>query len=315
VTTLYELFKKRESLTPNNRYLGWKATSTTPYQYITFREASVQVQELGSSLITAFGLEPAKENYVGIFARNRVEWVLTQLACEHYSLVSVPLYDTLGEEAISFILLQTGVTVVVCDDSAKALHLMGHKSSLKSIIVIDAISEEVRAKAAELGISVFSFDSAKEIGRKNPKKPVPPKSDDITTICYTSGTTGTPKGAMITHKNIVVIVTTMMHYLHGSGRVKDGEEAHISYLPLAHMFERAVQATMLGLGARIGFFQGDVRKLVDDIKEVKPTIFCTVPRLLNRIYGKINEQIESSSSVKKALFKWAFSHKEKEILS
>jgi long-chain acyl-CoA synthetase len=81
------------------------------------------------------------------------------------------------------------------------------------------------------------------------------------------------------------------------------------------MFERAAQATMLGLGARIGFFQGDIRILVDDIKEVKPTIFCTVPRLLTRIYSKITEQIEGSSSLKKAIFKWAFAQKEKEVLA
>jgi long-chain acyl-CoA synthetase len=81
------------------------------------------------------------------------------------------------------------------------------------------------------------------------------------------------------------------------------------------MFERAAQATMMGLGARIGFFQGDILKLVDDIKEIKPTIFCTVPRLLNRIYGKINQQVESSSNLKKTIFKWAFAKKEKEVLA
>jgi long-chain acyl-CoA synthetase len=81
------------------------------------------------------------------------------------------------------------------------------------------------------------------------------------------------------------------------------------------MFERIAQATMLGVGARIGFFQGDVRNLLDDIKEIKPTIFCTVPRLLNRIYSKITEQVEASSSLKKAIFKFAFAQKEKELLA
>ncbi len=89
----------------------------------------------------------------------------------------------------------------------------------------------------------------------------------------------------------------------------------MSYLPLAHMFERAAQATMMGLGARIGFYQGDITKLIDDIKEIKPTIFCTVPRLLNRIYGKITQQIESSSHIKRAIFKLAFARKEREVMA
>ncbi len=212
VKTLYELFKKRQSLTPNNRYLGWKATKTTPYQWLNYSQAGEAAEQLGSAFVS-FGLKPATEAYVGIFAKNRVEWVLTQLATEHFSLVNVPLYDTLGAEAISFILVQTQLKVVVCDDSDKAMQLMGSKSSLETVIVIDAISEDVRNRAAELNIRVLTFEEAKAVGKANLQKPVPPKTDDLTTICYTSGTTGTPKGAMVTHKNIVSIVTHMLMIL------------------------------------------------------------------------------------------------------
>jgi long-chain acyl-CoA synthetase len=72
------------------------------------------------------------------------------------------------------------------------------------------------------------------------------------------------------------------------GIVKPGEERYLSYLPLAHMFERVCQAVLISLGGRIGFFQGDVRKLINDMQELKPTIFCTVPRLLNRIYSSVS---------------------------
>ena len=90
-------------------------------------------------------------------------------------------------------------------------------------------------------------------------------------------------------------------------------DRYLSYLPLAHMFERVSQATVLMMGGKIGFYQGDIKKLVDDMKELKPTIFCTVPRLLNRIYSKINENLEKSSPIKRAIFKYSFAQKEKEV--
>ena len=95
---------------------------------------------------------------------------------------------------------------------------------------------------------------------------------------------------MITHENVVSIASSMLVYIKNSGLVKEGQERYISYLPLAHMFERVCQTVLLSLGGSIGFYQGDIKKLIDDIKEVQPTIFCTVPRVLNRVYSKVSPQ-------------------------
>jgi len=311
--TLYEVFKKGKQLSNDGNYLGWKPSEKEPYKWLKYSEVEKIAQEIGSAFIE-LGLEPAKEGFVGIFARNRVEWLLTEVATNGYSFTNVPLYDTLGSEAISYILVQTQLRIVVCDDSAKAIQLMNSKSSLEHIVVIEKITDEVRTKAADLGIKIHSFEELKEIGRKNLKNPIPAKPDDLATICYTSGTTGTPKGAMITHQNIVSIVSTVLFYMKKTRIILDGEERYLSYLPLAHMFERCAVAVLTCMGGEIGFYQGDVRKLIDDMKEVRPTIFCTVPRLLNRIYAKVTENLEKSSSFKKNVFKWAFAQKEKEVM-
>lgn len=313
--TLYEFFLKARKLSNDGDYLGWKTSATTPFKWLKYSQVNDIIEQVGSAFVH-FGLEPSKETFIGIFAKNRPEWCMTANACEAYSFVSVPLYDTLGDEAINFILLQTELKLVVCDDSSKAMHLMNSSSNLKYIVIIESITDEVRNKAQESNIKVFSYEQLKEIGKNNLTKPVPPKPDDLATICYTSGTTGKPKGALISHANFISIASSMLTYVE-KARYMNGDEQHryLSYLPLAHMFERISQATVVGMGGKIGFYQGDIKLLVEDMKELKPTIFCTVPRLLNRIYSKINDNIEKSSSLKKAIFKYSFAQKEKEVLA
>lgn len=211
--------------------------------------------------------------------------------------------------------MQTELKVVVCDDSEKALQLMNNKSNIEYIVVIESINNDALNKAKEMNITLISFENVKEKGLANLKKPIPPKPDDLATVCYTSGTTGTPKGALITHKNVISVASSMLQYIKSTKLINEGEERYISYLPLAHMFERVCQAVIVATGGRIGFYQGDIKKLVDDMKEVKPTIFCTVPRLLNRIYAKIRDNLDKAPAYKKVLFKWAFSNKEKEVLN
>jgi len=310
--TLHEIFLKATKLSNDGDYLGWKPSANEPFKWLKYSQVGEIAEEIGSAFIH-LGLEPSKENYIGIFAKNRPEWVMTATACEGYSFVSVPLYDTLGDEAINFILLQTELKLVVCDDSSKALHLMNSNTSLKHIVVIEKITDEARSRAADINVQIMSFEELKKIGRENKKITVPPKPDDLATICYTSGTTGKPKGALITNANFVSIASSMLTYVEKTGLMDKEQDRYLSYLPLAHMFERVSQATIVSMGGKIGFYQGDIKKLVDDMKELKPTIFCTVPRLLNRIYSKINDNLEKSPAYKKAIFKYSFAQKEKMV--
>ena len=137
-----------------------------------------------------------------------------------------------------------------------------------------------------------------------------PGWDDLATICYTSGTTGQPKGVMLTHGNLLSDAGSVV-YLGKKGRIFDirPDDVHISYLPLAHMFERIVMCFVLLNGAQIGFYSGDTAKLLEDIAVLRPTLFISVPRLLNRVFDKVTASVEAKGGISKMLFDMAYSSK------
>jgi len=123
----------------------------------------------------------------------------------------------------------------------------------------------------------------------------------VHTICYTSGTTGVPKGVVLTHANLVANAAG----IHGYAEILPSD-VYLSYLPLAHIYERVNQLVLLVSGAGIGFYGGDVLKIVDDIQALRPTIFASVPRLWNRIYDRVTATIAEAGPVAQGLFNAAF---------
>ena len=111
--------------------------------------------------------------------------------------------------------------------------------------------------AAERGIVVLDWRATESLGRKNPRRSSPPSPDSLATICYTSGTTGDPKGALLNHRHLACMVRCM----EVAGTSIDNQDIHISYLPLAHIFERMLHIALIHGGARIGFYSGNGREL------------------------------------------------------
>ncbi|CAH9092799.1 unnamed protein product, partial [Cuscuta epithymum] len=102
---------------------------------------------------------------------------------------------------------------------------------------------------------------------------------------YTSGTTGDPKGVLISNNSIVTLIAGVKRLLEGADESLTMNDVYLSFLPLAHIFDRVIEECFINHGASIGFWRGDVKLLVEDIAELKPTIFCAVPRVLERIYS------------------------------
>ncbi|KAB0350412.1 hypothetical protein FD754_015269 [Muntiacus muntjak] len=184
------------------------------------------------------------------------QWVISEFACYTYSMVSVPLYDTLGAEAVIYIVNKADISTVICDTPQKALVLIsnvekGLTPGLKLVILMDPFEDDLKRRGEKCGVEILSLFDAE------------PNPEDVT----------------------------------------------ISYLPLAHMFERVT--VVYSCGAKVGFFQGDIRLLPDDMKTLKPTLFPTVPRLLNKVYDKV--QNEAKTPLKKFLLNLAVASKLSEM--
>ena len=254
-----------------------------------------KVDAVGSAL-AQFELAPAGADghaLVGIFGKNRWEWSCAQLALWSQSVVSVPLYDTLGASAVAYIVAQTGMSTVFCS-KVETAKLLAYRTaaaagsdaafaSLRYIIQFEDASEAGKAAAAADGVTLRSFKELEDAGRLNPRAHKAPAPTDYAIICYTSGTTGQPKGAIITHGNMVADAGNAVF----SGLNISAADIHLSYLPMAHVFEQLVACALSMVGAAVGFYQGDTLKILDDIGALRPTIFPSVPRLFNRIYDKI----------------------------
>uniref|UniRef100_A0A3Q3J4M4 Long-chain-fatty-acid--CoA ligase n=1 Tax=Monopterus albus TaxID=43700 RepID=A0A3Q3J4M4_MONAL len=306
--TMYEVFQRGLKVSGNGPCLGYRKPGR-PYQWLKYRQVSDRAEHLGSGLLHR-GLKPNTDTLIGIFAQNRPEWVIGELACYTYSMVAVPLYDTLGPEALVFVIELAEISTVLCDNQNKAETLLqnrerGQTPVLKTIIIMDPLSSELVERGAKCGVDIVSMQEVEVMHLVGPPKP-----EDLSIICFTSGTTGNPKGAMLTHENVVSDAAGVLRSFETS-LSPDAQDVSISFLPLAHMFERVVQTVVYGAGARVGFFQGDVRLLADDMKTLQPTIFPVVPRLLNRIYDKV--QSEAKSPFKKWLLNFAVQRKFAEV--
>jgi long-chain acyl-CoA synthetase len=150
------------------------------------------------------------------------------------------------------------------------------------------------AIAANVGITIHYMGDVEALGAASPLPMRAPTPDDIVTINYTSGTTGNPKGVVLTHRAAVAAAST--------GRVVTGDggpgDVICSYLPLAHIYERNVEHGAFFSGSAIGYFHGDVLGLVDDMKLLRPTMFVSVPRLYNRFGSVIRAQAVDAPGVK-----------------
>ncbi|XP_061627734.1 long-chain-fatty-acid--CoA ligase 1a isoform X8 [Phyllopteryx taeniolatus] len=240
--TIYEAFLRGLRVSNNGPCLGARKPNR-PYEWQSYREVADRAENVGSALLHK-GHAQSGDKFIGIFAQNRPEWTISELACYTYSLVAVPLYDTLGAEAISYIIDKVSISTVICDVPEKARMILDcfaeKERTVKTIVVMEPFDGELVARGQTCGVEVLSLKEFEDLGKANYRDPMPPKAEDLALICFTSGTTGNPKGAVLTHGNIIANTAAFLKITEVHCML-DCRDVLVSYLPLAHMLERVVQ--------------------------------------------------------------------------
>ncbi len=235
-----------------------------------------------------------------VLSENRPEWVISDIANLCLGGITVPIYTSLVPEQIKYIIDDSDAKIVVVSDQSQWQKIEAIKPQLTKVTsYITCLSE------APEGVLTFAqvLERGRKMDKQNPglfeKMALEVKPDAIASIIYTSGTTGPPKGVMLTHSNIFSNVKTCSSIL----PFKDTDTV-LSFLPLSHIFERMAMFLYLNNGMSIGFAES-IDTLGENLLEVRPHIMVNVPRVLEKIYAKVIDNVQASSSLKRKIFFWA----------
>ena len=262
-------------------------------------EVSEIVNKLSSGLLYSgigpgdFSIEGREK--VAVISKNRPEWVMLDLAVQRVGGILVPIYPTISDIELEFILRDANVKLVFVNDRdlfEKVNRIKEKLPNLKEIISFEKIEGVKHWEDILLPLTENILSEIKTISDQI-------KTEDLLTIIYTSGTTGTPKGVMLSHRNILSNVLDSMPCFPPGENLKS-----LSFLPLNHIFERMTTFLYLFKGTSI-FFAESIELIPQNLKEVKPNLFATVPRLLEKVYEKIMEKGSELTGVKRWLFFWA----------
>ncbi|MBF0102028.1 MAG: long-chain fatty acid--CoA ligase [Desulfobacterales bacterium] len=273
------------------------------WESATWNEYYQRARTVGLAL---YDIGIKKGDRVALLSENRLEWLYTDMGVLGIGGCVVPIYTTLLADEIEYIVQHSGAKVIVVEDRQqlnKVLGLIEKCPSLERIVVIE------KDDIYEPHYFLTPFDALMEQGQQlfssNPARFETLASDvnpeDLATIVYTSGTTGTPKGAMVTHKNIMAVIHSLDAI---RPRYATDQDNSVPFLPLSHVFERAAghfYGMYVGVTAS---YAGGINTILDDFKEKRPTIVLAVPRVCEKVYQRILARVKSQPFLQQQMFYW-----------
>jgi len=289
-TRVFDLLQHQLATFPKADSLAAKVNGT--WKKWSTQDFLDDANSIGKGLV-ALGVKPGDR--VAIVSPNRPEWVLSDYACQHIGAISVPLYPTITAEDYAFIFADSG---------AKVVFVSAQEQYEKAVEAIATLEEKPALYTYDRIDGALNLEDLKVGGEQVPNQELLDRQavvapQDLFTIIYTSGTTGRPKGVMLTHDNLI-------KNIEGSGTCMPVDEnaRALSFLPLCHVYERMALGIYVRFGVSV-YFAESMETIGDNLKEVKPQLFTTVPRLLEKVYDKIVAKGYELTGIKRALFFWA----------
>jgi long-chain acyl-CoA synthetase len=290
-----EMWRRRVAKTPTRS--AFRFHDGADWKPMTFAEADVAAREIAAGLVAA-GLAPGER--VCLLSQTRLEWALCDLAILLAGGVTVPIYASNTPEQCEFILRDAGAKLAIVEDDAQRDKIGAIRTRLPALAGVVQIAGQAPVPDARALEQLR--DSGRQALQADPGllaargEPAP---DSLFTIVYTSGTTGTPKGVVLTHDNLVAAVCS-------GGRavqVGEGDEQYL-FLPLAHILGREMVWAGLQLGYGTAFSRGTAQ-IKDDLLAVRPTFMAGVPRIYEKFYAAVSAAMKQGSSLKRGLAEWA----------
>ncbi len=293
--TLAGLLNKRALKSPLSIAYGYYNDKEKNWQTLTWKQVVQQVEIIQ----TAFKKEKVnKGDRVAIMLRNCPEWVMFDLAAQSLGLVTVPLYTNDRAENVAYVIKDAGVKLMLIQNQRqwRELSKLDYISeSLQRVICVETINDTADADAQLVFLQTWLSN-----GTEDNAETVSIRSSELATIVYTSGTTGRPKGVMLSHKNILTNAYAALL----CGEFYD-DDVFLSFLPLSHTLERTAGCFLPMMSNSTVYFARSVQQLAEDIQEVRPTIFVSVPRIYEMIYAKVQSTLQLESAFKQKIFSLA----------
>lgn len=287
------------------------------YKWKDYTSIHKHVLDFSNGLLS-MGLK--SNNNLVLFCETRPEWIMSALACFRINVPVVTLYSTLGIEALKFGINETEATHIITssDQLVKIEKILKDVPKITHLIVITnpfSVTEISRFKADNRGISVLLMNEVESLGESHSDiEFTKPKKDDLAVIMYTSGSTGNPKGVMMSHENLLTSVESIIKRVN----IVSNKDIYIAYLPLAHVLELVCELSAFYHGIRIGY--SSAQTMADnstaikkgqkgDLRVLKPTFMASVPVILERLCKAVHDKIAQTSWFKQELLKTAYKYK------
>jgi long-chain acyl-CoA synthetase len=292
--TLDGLFFQRVRRSPARVAYRWFDRDSQQWQALTWRETALQVARWRDAMARE-GLQPGDR--VAILLRNCPEWVIIDQAALSLGLVTVPLYTDDRADNAAYILQDAAVRLLCIQDAnrwRRLAEVLGADPWPQRVVIVDG-REGTAAQPTADARAVTAADWLPATGTEQPQREGDPNA--LATIVYTSGTTGRPKGVMLSHHNI-------LSNAHGALTVVDvyQEDVFLSFLPLSHTLERTASCFLPMLSGSEVAYARSVTQLGEDLQSIRPTAIIAVPRVFERVYARIQDQLRGRSALARRLF-------------
>ncbi len=294
-----EVFFETAKKYPKKTALSYKKEGV--YFPISYKELAKKVSVFSGSL-QKLGAVPGDK--IAILSENRPEWVIADLAIMAIGAISVPLHTTFSAKAILNVLNHSGAKILIVSNTDLLNKILLYQKKIKSLEKIIFIEKLTAVQKQALGSKVLSWRAVFHLNQNTGYEEVFLDPDEPCSIIYTSGTTGRPKGVILTHRNFLSNAESVNDII----PVKEND-VFLSFLPLSHVLERLAGYYMpLIYGGKIVYAEG-MKELPRNLKEVRPTVLISVPRVFEKFHDKIWDNVNSSSDFKKKFFNWALKQK------